>query len=234
MPPRPAPSVPLRPLSRVSASMVSGLPEPQSQEARDWMRDALASLQREDPRPDVDLGTIEERLRAIEALPGAPDLSGVWEALGALASRLNAAEDGLAALVLRISALEGLRMIEAALPPVVTLDPLDPRNWSDVAAAKAALLVLVTREAALRCGHAVELYEEMTLLDAKGDARTRDDDLRLLQHESWAKERTSVELARLTHNAAIARLESVEDAARYDWRAGWPVLESRDDAPLSV
>lgn len=219
-------------LRRMDARMVSGLPEPESREAMDWLHDALAALQRADPRPDVDLSTIEERLLALEArpLPGDPvDLHPIWDALGALAKRLNALEDEQRAALARIAALESASAQQVLTdhsaipqPQTIVMDPLDPASWSDVGAAKAALLVLVTREAARRCGHAVELYEEMVLLDAKGDDRSRDDDLRLLQHEGWAKERGQVEIARLTHNAAIARLESVESAARYPWQAGWP------------
>lgn len=219
-------------LRSIDARMVKGLPG--SPEAIDWLEKTLAAMQVADPRPDVDLGSIEARLAALEARPeGAPptDLTALWEALGALAKRTSAIESDLAAALARLAALEACSLEPQVQPPPApppNLDPLDPANWSDIGSAKAALLVLITREAALRCGHKVELYEKMVRLDMLGDLRSADEDLQLLQQTGWARERQLVELARLTHNAAIGTLESVEDAARYDWRAGWPELEIHD------
>lgn len=212
------------PLQRMDARMVSGLPEPESREAMDWLHDALAALQRQDDRPDVDLASIEDRLRALEArpLPGEPvDLTDLWDAFGALSRRLNALEERVAA---QEAASASVQQVLAPADPPIVLDPLDPLAWIDLASAKAALMVLVTQAAARLCGHAIELYEEMVLLDARGDSRTKDEEIRLLQHASWAKERNLVELARLTHNSHIARLESVDKARQYDWTKGWPEL----------
>lgn len=199
-------------LNRVQAAMVSGLPEPTSPEAIAWIREALEQLQSVDPRPDVDLGSIEERLRALEAR--SVDLEPLWAALGKLADRLNALED-----------LGPVTVTIDTAAPAVALDPFDPLAWLDLESAKAALLVLITREAARRCGYAIELYEEMVGLDALGDARTPDQDLRLLQHAEWAKERQLVELARLKHNAAIRVLGDLPGARAYDWRNDWPELD---------
>lgn len=216
-------------LSRINARMVMGLPD--APENIEWIREALEALQREDPRPDVDLGGIELRLDALEGRPLAGDLSPLlarlaalearavfdpdvlaklWDAYGALAKRLNALEDMLAALAAQPK------------PDIVVRDPLDPEGWDSLDAAKAALEVLVTREAARRCGQAVSLYELMVRLDALGDARTPDEDYQLLQHHEWAKERQQVELARLTHNSVIRALADLGAALGYDWKSGWP------------
>jgi hypothetical protein len=204
------------PLRRVDARMINGLPEPQSPEALAWMRDTLEALQAADPRPDVDLGGIEARLQdlearltALEARPE-PDLSALWEALALLRKRLDVVEEGAF----------------APQPAPAGRDALDPLSWSSLDAAKAGLEVLVTREAARRCGHAVELYELMVKLDALGDQRTEDEDLQLLQHHSWARERQAVELARLEHNQRIRRLDDLAAALTYPWRAHWPPLDS--------
>ena len=229
VPPRlrtpPAPAPVERKLSRVHASMVSGLPEPTSPEAAAWLEQTLAALQEADPRPDVDLGSIEARLAALEGRPLASppfDPSGFLARLGALEARLAALER--AAAIVPTAPPEPPPVPPTPEPVVIRIDPLDPAGWADLASAKAALTVMVTQEAAWRCGHPVELYEDMCRLDALGEARSRDEDLRLMQHEGWAKERQQVELARLTHNAAIRALESVENARRYDWRAGWPAF----------
>lgn len=200
-------------LTRVDAAMVSGLPSPDSDAARAWLENALANLQKQDPRPDIDLGGIEERLRQLEARPVAG--ADPWDAIAALTKRVSSLEAELAAALARVP--------EPA--PVLNLDPLDPANWRDVPTAQAALLVMVTEEAAKRCGQSVTLYEEMVRLDALGASRTADEDLRLMQHQGWAKERAAVELARLAHNGRISRLESVEDAVAYPWRDNWPILK---------
>lgn len=200
-----------KPLRAIDAAMILGLPD--SPENLEWVRQAIAALQAQDPRPDVDLGGIEERLRALEARPGPG--ADPWDAIAALTKRVSSLEAELAAALARVP--------EPA--PVLNLDPLDPANWRDVPTAQAALLVLVTEEAARRCGQSVTLYEEMVRLDALGPSRTADEDLRLLQHQGWAKERASVELARLAHNGRISRLESVEDAVAYPWRDNWPILK---------
>ena len=210
-------------MRKVDARMVKGLPEPQSLEAMDWVRETLAALQAREPGPDVDiaalgaaLAAIEQRLAALEArpLPAAPpppvDLSDLWDAIGALARRLEA--------------LEARPAVEVPAAQVITRDPLDPGSWDSLDAAKAALEVLVTREAARRCGHGVELYEQMVRLDALGDALSDDEFLLLKQHHGWARERQTVELARLEHNSRIRALDTLEAALAYDWRASWPAL----------
>lgn len=200
-----------KPLRSIDAAMILGLPDDPANV--EWVRQALAALQAQDPRPDVDLGGIEQRLAALEAAELHGSLDDLWNAFGALSRRVNLLEEELAAL-----------RAQPAAPAVINLDPLDPANWRDVPTAQAALMVLVTEEAARRCGQSVTLYNEMVELDALGAARTADQDLRLLQHQGWAKERAAVELARLSHNGRIARLESVEDAVAYPWKDGWPEL----------
>lgn len=207
-------------LRHMDARMVKGLPDPQSAEGLEWLREALAALQRADPRADVDLGGIESRLALIEArlasLEGKPDadLSGIWDALAALRKL--------------IEALQPAQMVlpEIPAPVIITRDPLDPASWDSLEAAKAGLEVLVTREAARRCGHEVTLYEEMCRLDALGKRRTDDQNLQLMQHQGWAKERQAVELARLEHNQRIRKLGVLADALGYDWRANWPEVAS--------
>lgn len=210
-------------LRRVDARMVSGLPEPSSPEALDWVREALAELRAREPGAAIDLSgiaaqlaAIEARLAAIEAKPDpAPvDLSGLWDAIAALRKR--------------IETLESERLMAPPpapeIPPaqIITRDPLDPLSWDSLDAAKAGLEVLVTREAAKRCGQAVTLYEEMVRLDALGPARSDDEELQLLQQHFWARERQHVELARLEHNQRIRRLTALAEALTYDWRANWP------------
>lgn len=212
-----------KPLRAIDASMILGLPD--SPENQEWLREALDALQNADPRPDVDLGGIEGRLAALEGRPLASppvDLSDVWAALGALGTRVSSLEDENTRLRAELAAALARQVLTPA--PVLNLDPLDPMNWRDVPTAQAALMVLVTEEAARRCGQSVALYNEMVALDALGGLRSADEDLRLMQHQSWAKERVAVELARLTHNGRIAGLESVETAVRYNWREGWPEL----------
>lgn len=201
--------------------MVKGLPG--TPEAVAWLRETFDALQRSDSRPDVDLGGVECRLAHLEgrALGERFDASAILGRLDALEKRTlfdpSALWDAIGALARRVALLE-------ERPPtfVMARDPLDPEGWDSLDAAKAALEVLVTQEAARRCGQAVSLYEFMVRLDALGDARTSDEDFQLLQHHEWAKERQQVELARLTHNCAIRGLADLGDALAYDWKSGWP------------
>jgi hypothetical protein len=219
-----APTTPVRErekgLTRMDARMVMGLPG--SEQSQAWLREALSALQASDPRADVDLNSIEERLIALEARRDA-DLSPVWEALGALGRRIAALEGLERRLAATEAALAELLAREPA--PPAAMDPLDPNSWDSLTAAKSALEVLVTREAARRCGQAVSLYETMVRLDALGDARTPDEDLQLMQHHGWARERQVVELARLEHNSHIRALSDLGQAMAYDWKAGWPAVE---------
>lgn len=196
---------PPRPLRHVDAAMVLGLPD--APENLQWIRDALAALQQQDPRADVDFGGIEDRLRAIESKLGEVDQ--LWGAFNALATRMQNLESAYP--------LEGQVNTAAA-----ALDPLEPANWRTVEVARAALMVKVTQEAARRLGYSVELYTEMVELDKKGARRNEQEDLLYMQHQGWAMERAEVELARLGHQMQIGKLESVEDAWRYPWQDGWP------------
>jgi hypothetical protein len=208
-PARARPAAPDAKLRTVDASMIHGLPDPSSPESLDWIREALAALREGQGGPDMAwlsdvIAEMQRRLDALEArpVPDPVDLSDILRRLAELEARPIA--------------------IEA--PPAVAMDPLDPLSWVNLEDAKAALMVLITKEAARRVGHSVELYEDMVALDAKGADRTRDEELRLLQHQGWAKERSLVELARLTHNAAIRGLSVLSDARSYDWRIGWPLV----------
>lgn len=210
-----APQRPARPLAHVDARMILGLPDDPAN--LEWLREAVAALQAQDPRPDVDLGSVEQRLAALEQRGWVPPhvAAEIWDAMGAVVRRVAQLEDFCASLDLTPPA------------PVVVTDPLDPAGWQDVAAAQAALTVLITREAARRSGSTVELYEEMVELDAKQRAglTSVDEDLLLLQHQGWARERQLVELARLGHAKAIRGLTSLPAAVRYDWQAGWPEVD---------
>lgn len=217
-------------LRRVDARMVKGLPG--SVEAVEWLRKTLAAMQAADPRPDVDLGGIEGRLAKLEAglaaIEKLPDLGWLKGALADLGDRLAALEArpvpapvDLSDILRRLADLESRDQAPTQID-ITTRNPLDSSTWSDLDSAKAALLVLVTQEAAGRCGHEVTLYEQMLELDALGDARTYDQDLLWLQHQHWAKERQMVEMARIQHNQAIRVLPDLPAAVAYDWRVGWP------------
>lgn len=217
-------------LRRVDARMVRGLPG--SSEAVEWLKETLAAMQQADQRPDVDLGGVEGRLAALEealaALQRLPDLGWLQGALDDMSARLAALEarpipeaTDISDIMRRLAALES-RDQPASKIDITTRNPLDHSTWSDLDSAKAALLVLVTQEAAARCGHEVTLYEQMLELDALGDARTYDQDLLWLQHQHWAQERQLVELARIQHNQAIRALPDLPAAVAYEWRVGWP------------
>lgn len=196
-------------MRRIDYRMVMGGPD--SPEAIEWLRDALAAMQKADSRLDVDFGGIEERLQKLEARPEArlTDLSGIT--------------DWLEALDARIAALEAREQKEP-VDTTTLLDPLLPANWLSLEAAKAALITLVTREAARRTRHSVELYERMVTLDALVHAgkAVRDQELELMQHQEWAGLRAAVEGARQEHLSRIAALTSVMDARAYDVMHGWP------------
>lgn len=210
---------------RIDARMVKGLPG--SEEAVAWLRETLAAMQKLDPRPDIDLGGVHDRLAALEARPiaaASPELATLARVLEEINARLAALEGrphyepaDLSEILARLAALEAREF-----STTIVRDPLDPLSWEDVDSAKAALAVMVTREAARRCGHEVTLYEDMIRLDMLGDRRSFDEEFLFAQHAGWAQERQLVELARVTHNQAIRALTSLEQAVRYDWRSGWP------------
>ena len=215
----------------INASMVSGLPEPASAEAQDWIRDALAALQARDQRPDVDLNGVEQRLADLERRP-------VYDAaaVARLLSRIQALEAAapiapdLAPLLARLNAVEArLAALEQAPSPQIVeriefIDPDDPAHWDSLEVAKARLMAMVSNEAAGRLGHSRALYERMVELDARkaSGIATDDNRLELMQHESWAEQRAAVEAARQEHVGSIEALTSLEAAKAYDWRGGWP------------
>ncbi len=155
---------------------------------------------------------------------------------GARSDAISLAHDMRAAAIAERETVAAAAVVEPPPPPpppaepppavVVHIDPLDPAHWSSIEGARAALIVLVTRAAAARTGFGVTLYERMVELDArKASGRaTRDEELELMQHESWSQLREGVEAARRAHIDRINALQSVEAARAYHPRVDqdWP------------
>lgn len=94
----------------------------------------------------------------------------------------------------------------------------------DLPAARQALREAVLAQAAQRTSQSVALYLTVTQLAAIPEAqRTPDQQLQLLQHQSWAVEREAVEAVRRAKVAEIDALTTPEQIDAYDVTAGWPV-----------
>lgn len=202
---------------KLDARMIHGLPDPAdlapTLETLEWMRVAMMAMAEKLGQPMAISSAVAE--------PGAPyDDAGVRMRLSALEARPAPIEPSpfdASDILARLAALEARED-----PPAVIMDPLDPAGWSSLDDARAALMILVTREAARRVGHPVVLYERMVYIDALGPARTDDQNVELLQHHGWALERAQVESARQNHMSAIQGLASLDAARIYDVRANWP------------
>lgn len=201
---------------KLDARMIHGLPDPAdlapTLETLEWMRVAMMAMAEKLGQPIA--------ITSVEAAPIVTyDDAEVRMRLAALEARTSPEPLPFdpSDILARLAALEARED-----PPTVIMDPLDPAGWSSLDDARAALMILVTREAARRVGHPVVLYERMVYIDALGPARTDDQNVELLQHHGWALERAQVESARQNHMSAIQGLASLDAARIYDVRANWP------------
>lgn len=197
----------LKHLREMDARYMRGLPAPNSREAIEWLRETLDNYQKADPRPDVDLGSVEGRLAALEGAPPPADHSG----------RLTSIEERLTEIEVRLTALEAQEPAAAPAQMALTEDELQPDFWPTIAVARQALRIHASRlhhaQTASRKRHLHRVLELTEKLQA-GEV-SPSDRIELQQHSLAANRLDDIDADHARRLDEIEGIDDLEHARSY-------------------